>query len=299
MDEGQNVRRVLQKDIQQHLRYACHNRAYECEYCGEKGSYLSIKVHENICEHKIIPCPIMECKEKIERIHVQEHVELYCPYTEVACKYANVGCDVRMKRKLIREHEQNDEFHLHKAMSAVVNLQKAVKILKERTDILPTGEFVTFKLTRYESNRRSNKAVMSPSFYTSPNGYKLSLKVYLNGHADARGSNMSAYIHILKGEYDRSLTWPLVGRITIELLNQLADKNHHKKTLKLMKQDNARAGDDMGWGYTKFFLLSRLPCDQLSAVQFLKDDCLYFRISVTVDEYKPWLEKNLLSQLSS
>lgn len=299
MDETQNVRRLVQKDLEWHLRSACLNRDYECKYCGEKGTYLSIKVHGNNCGQKIVPCPNAECEEDIERLHIQEHVEEHCPHTEVPCKYTNVGCNVTLKRGLIEEHEQDDVLHLHTVMDTVVNLQKAITTLKERTDTLPARDFVTFKLVKYESNRRRNKTVMSPSFYTSPNGYKLSLKIYPNGHGEAvLGSHVSVYMHILEGEYDQALNWPLVGSITIELLNQLTDKSHHTKTLRLRWQDNARAADDKGWGYTSFLSLSALARDEVGVVQFLRGDCLYFRISVKVAESKPWLEYNLLSPLS-
>ena len=50
------------------------------------------------------------------------HVNYKCEYyTEVSCKYANIGCEVKLKRKDMKTHE-DDKIHLHLALGAVVEL---------------------------------------------------------------------------------------------------------------------------------------------------------------------------------
>ena len=51
---------------------------------------------------------------------------------------------------------------------------------------------------------------------------------------------------------------------------------------------NARVYDK--WGYPHFIPHSELTCDKFKSTQYLKDDTLYFRVLVEVDNHKPWLQ---------
>ena len=73
-----------------------------------------------------------------------------------------------------------------------------------------------------------------------------------------------------------------VGKVTVTLLNQLQDKNHHSKVIPFKASNNANVGDNLG--FPSYIPHSALP------LQYLQDDALYFRVSVEVANYKPWLE---------
>ncbi|XP_019860788.1 PREDICTED: TNF receptor-associated factor 5-like [Amphimedon queenslandica] len=138
----------------------------------------------------------------------------------------------------------------------------------------------------------------SPGFYTSPGGYRMSLNVYPNGNDDddSKGTHVSCYIHLMAGKCDDTLEWPFQGEVTIELLNQLEDKNHWQFTISF---DESTDGDckqrvteegSSGWGTTQFVPHSQLEYDAPTNCQYLKDDSLYFRVSVKVtSRTKPWL----------
>ena len=85
-----------------------------------------------------------------------------------------------------------------------------------------------FKLTR----KRTIMNKQSPSYYTSHNGYHMATTVHANGKGDGAGTHVRESAPILKGKYDTQLKWPFIGKITVTLLNQLEDKNHHQDTLK-------------------------------------------------------------------
>ena len=102
---------------------------------------------------------------------------------------------------------------------------------------------------------------------------------------------MSVFIYILKGDHDDNLKWPFIGIVKIELLNQLEDKNHHLKTVPFNKEDDTCVGS--AWGYRWFIPHSELTHDLVNNTQYLKDDTLYFRVSVEVSGHKTWLECTL------
>ena len=61
----------------------------------------------------------------------------------------------------------------------------------------------------------------------------------------------------------------------LELLNQLENKNHKKETFKLQRMNSRRVS-----GNDKFISHSELGYNSSLNCQYLKDDCLCFRISV-------------------
>ena len=74
---------------------------------------------------------------------------------------------------------------------------------------------------------------------------------------------------------------PFLGTVEFKLLNQLADDNHYKDMITLDTTNNMRLD--------KFLPHSKLSHDSARNTQYLMDDTLYFRVTVTVEDPKPWL----------
>ncbi len=279
--DDNGILKIMRRDLQQHL-IECPNRDYSCEHCGLKGTYATRLDHYDTCEKKIITCTNEECTMEMERMKIKNHLSEECEHTVISCKYMrSIGCDVKLKRKDMRAHEQDDKAHLNKALDTTVNLQTKVQSLLTQLS-------TRFKVIEFQKKKDNNLRYYSPSFYTSPNGYNMKIIVYANGYGDGEGLHVSVFAWIIKGKYDDELNWPFVGNVTVKLLNQLKDKKHYSITVKFIPEDNINAGGNRGCSrYIPHYQLSR---DSASNTQYLKDDTLYFRISVEVSDHKPWLE---------
>ena len=56
-DKGAGKLFIMRKHLEKHLKTKCPKRAYVCPYCGNKGTFTSIKQdHDIICEKKIVAC---------------------------------------------------------------------------------------------------------------------------------------------------------------------------------------------------------------------------------------------------
>ena len=268
-------RQVIRKDIADHLRAECPNRDYNCEHCGEAGSYVHItQVHNKTCHSKIVPCSNPKCGKTMQRQDMKCHLDTECDFTLVSCKYEGISCDVKLKRKDMAAHEQNDiRLHLHMALNRVSELEKALDSLSKENAKLKEERQVTFNLTDYEEKKRADKESRSFSFYSAARGYCVAIEVYANGYSEGKGSHLSVYAYILKGKHDAELKWPFVGRISITLLNQLENKNHFAKTIVMEAERNLHAKDN--WGYPKFISNTKLMHDPVKNIQYLKDNALY------------------------
>ena len=147
-----------------------------------------------------------------------------------------------------------------------------------------------FTMKKFQQFKEANAEWFSDPFYTHPQGYKLCVRIDANGDTK-KHTHVSLSICVMRGEYDNELRWPFHGEIAVELLDQneghSREGTHHKCTIRY--DDSSRyygqrvvLGEKMaaGAGESKFIPHSKLDPDQDSTVQYLKDDCLKFRVSV-------------------
>ena len=82
-----------------------------------------------------------------------------------------------------------------------------------------------WKIDHY--NRRFQEAVSgktlsiySPPFYVGRFGYKVCARMYPNGDGVGKGTHMSMFFVIMRGEYDALLPWPFVQKVHFRLIDQ-------------------------------------------------------------------------------
>ena len=292
--------KFLRKELEKHESEACPNRKYECPHCNEWGLYEErVTTHLQDCPMIPCMCPNEGCDVEICSSLVHYHVITDCEYTIEECKYKHVGCNAQPLRKDLEEHENDDKEHLQVVIKSMVKLQdrlteqrdqlistqSKIASLEEqyKTYTLEEGKSMTFKLTQFQDKKRDRVTYTSPSFYTRPNGYKMNIRIQARGIS---GEHISLCVEILEGLHDTNLEWPFTGSVKIELLNQLADEHHYVRIISFEKH-NAKVGSTRG---TLFIHHCELRCRYFYNQLFLKDDTLYFRVSVATADHKPWLE---------
>ena len=234
--------KVFRKDLQKHLEDECPRRQYSCPHCEETGEYQDITgKHTEICPKMEIDCPNKpQCQIKVLRENKFTHL-LICRYEKVPCKYAELGCEVTPYRKDIQEHQTDDKAHLYIAMDTVISVKKECAFLRDQVcnarlenDLTRNIAPFTFALTEYIANQIVEVYYDSSFFYSHPRGYKMFASVYLNGVNEGKGTHLSVFVQVAGyGIFDGELEFPFKGTVTIKLLNQLENKNHHQKSISM------------------------------------------------------------------
>ena len=111
----------------------------------------------------------------------------------------------------------------------------------------------------------------------------MTLVVYPNGDGLDKGSHISVYIYLMKGDNDNVLLFPFSGNIIIKLLNWTEDNGHVEKIIPFDESvpldcrqrvtDGKVAAD--GWGFHNF--LSHV--DLYNNKEYLHNDKMCFTIS--------------------
>lgn len=298
-DDTNEIAQIQRKELDEHLKQNCPLRDHRCKFCGANGTYACItEAHDRICKKKIVPCP-NNCTKTMPRQDIERHVSHECEHTVMACKFKNAGCKAEMKRGDITAHEMDDSLHLGIALTTIGGLQDhvirlqrtasklqgiVVELQDSQRETLKKGKFAVLKIADFENKKSSNVKFACPSFYISP-GYQMAIHVYPNGTGSGEGTHVSVTIEMLRGKHDSTLQWPFIGKVTITMLNQLQDTNHI-----LFTDSSYEASAGEAWDYEEFTSHSALGHDPNRNVQYLKNDALYFRVSVDVQDCRPWLE---------
>ena len=106
---GENMERY---ELAEHLDRFCPKRPYTCQHCGLAEVYDSIvNEHTPVCLKYPVPCGNKCGREDIPRASYDQHL-LTCPEQEIECEFRYAGCDVRLPRKNLPKHAQ-DDVHVH------------------------------------------------------------------------------------------------------------------------------------------------------------------------------------------
>ena len=285
---------VYPHTLQEHLQETCPHKHVQCPHCSltDKHRIITGSSHLDVCPELPIPCHNKECEEIIIRKEMEAHRE-ECPKEIVSCPYSAAGCSEMIKRENLSQHSEDSlRLHLDIAMKRIEEIGKSNQSLETKIH-----NHKILKLDEYTKRREEKTVWYSQGFYTTPGGYKMCLSVFCNGNGGAANHYLSCFIHLLSGEYDDTLEWPFRGEVTIELLNQLEDKNHEKELFYFNNSSPLEyrirvRGKDVGrgGGLQQFMPHTELSFKPTLNRQYLKDDSLYFRVSVkATSKTRPWL----------
>ena len=217
--------------MEEHIKSYCSKRLCACEHCGYYNKHdIVTEKHYPLCELFPVECPNKCSVKNLKRNQFELHLEEQCPLQVIQCPFTSAGCTVQLPRREMEEHEDKAvRQHLRMVMSLHSQQKNEPLVLSHTANSsqyllnLPPVEFA---ITDFLKMKDSNTEWVSPPFYTHPHGYKVCLVVYPNGIEIGKGSHVSVFVGLLKGEHDDQLAWPLqlwscsTGRRTGDTMNE-------------------------------------------------------------------------------
>lgn len=101
-----------------------------------------------------------------------------------------------------------------------------VRLRQDVLDVKTTNGVFIWKIPevrrRYrDAVERKTISLYSPPFYTSPHGYRMCIRAYLNGDGIGKGSHVSIFLVLMRSEHDSLLSWPFKQSVRFTLINQV------------------------------------------------------------------------------
>ena len=162
-------------------------------------------------------------------------------------------------------------------------LRNDAQVMRQRLPPSYDGHLV-WKITKFswlrnEAVNGQQRFFVSPCFFTSPRGYKMCARIYLNGNGMGRGTHISVFFVVMRGQYDAILRWPFRQKVTFMLLDQ--DNIEH--VIDEFRPDpnnpsfqRPRREANIASGFPLFCSLT-----QLSRRAYVHEDTMFLRVSVS------------------
>uniref|UniRef100_A0A673BWY9 TNF receptor-associated factor n=1 Tax=Sphaeramia orbicularis TaxID=375764 RepID=A0A673BWY9_9TELE len=247
------------KEIPDHLSWKCKHRESTCEFCMTKMLCLQ-KHKETVCPAFPVSCPNHCSFSSLPRSEVlifgaalsappQDEVENLRgtlenlrtrlsvleqggragsnsaahtlgknpPTVHKAPLWAEPVCDVGVLTMLLMSVASLEtQLNRHDDMLSVHEIRLADMDL--RFQVLETASYngtLIWKIRDYK--RRKAEAV---------SGQDMCARVYLNGDGMGKGTHLSLFFVVMRGEYDALLPWPFRQKVTLMLMDQGTSRKH-------------------------------------------------------------------------
>ena len=192
-------------------------------------------------------------------------------------KHLNTKVDTGFKQQAKESSEVNIKVQLTHQQTIKLDQQ-----LSKLTSLALTSGFTRHEFTLTEFRKHQAKGAgywFSDRFYNHPGGYCFQLGIGTNGYNEARGTHLSAFLYLVSGANDE---WPIKCTVYLQMLNQRGDHGHHTviHTVKYMKD---REHYKRIVPTNKFFPLAKLGYCTDQNTEYLKNDCLKFRMYLKVE----------------
>ena len=221
----------------------CPNYPLDCpNKCGTKGiKRAEMKGHQSTCQLEPVRCPFQEagCQAELVRKDVDHHIASSNQQHLLQVMSAFQTLKKQSMREMEELHDLKTELHLIKrGVSNTVDhlLQscdkpqaaplQSIKALLSGRLLRRVGDHITVMIPDTHQYIRYGDTWHSPPFYYK-DGYKLRLDVSLYAVLvqGLRYLNTVCSLHLLRGELDGEIEWPINYSNTVEIVFQLKYNN--------------------------------------------------------------------------
>ncbi|EQB78925.1 TNF receptor-associated factor 1 [Camelus ferus] len=206
---------------------------------------------------------------------------------EVEASHLALAASIHQSQ-LDREHILSLEQRVVELQQTLAQKDQALGKLEQSLRLMEEASFdgtFLWKITNvtrrcHESACGRTVSLFSPAFYTAKYGYKLCLRLYLNGDGTGKRTHLSLFIVIMRGEYDALLPWPFRNKVTFMLL----DQNNREHAIDAFRPDLSSASfqrpqseTNVASGCPLFFPLNKLQSPKHA---YVKDDTMFLKCIV-------------------
>uniref|UniRef100_A0A8C3G4E3 TNF receptor-associated factor n=1 Tax=Cyclopterus lumpus TaxID=8103 RepID=A0A8C3G4E3_CYCLU len=140
-----------------------------------------------------------------------------------------------------------------------------------------------YKRRKQEAVGAKTLSLYSQPFYTGYFGYKMCARVYLNGDGMGKGTHLSLFFVVMRGEYDALLPWPFKQKVTLMLMDQGPSRKHLGDAFKPDPNSSSfrRPAAEMNIASGCPLFVSQTV---LETGSYIKDDTIFIKVTVDTSD---------------
>uniref|UniRef100_A0A8C9TQV6 TNF receptor-associated factor n=1 Tax=Scleropages formosus TaxID=113540 RepID=A0A8C9TQV6_SCLFO len=258
----------------------------DVEVDGGDGGHEEASVAHSLQDDQAASLLVQRLEELQQRVHIYENIitVLNREVEKTQLSVAMLDQQNQSNREIIQHLENQVTEQQRNLVMKDVLLSSLRQRITAQEEVSHDGTLLwkvcdlNQKMKEAASGRRNNH--YSPAFYTSRYGFKVCMRLYLNGDGVGKGTHISLFFVVMKGEYDALLSWPFRHKVTFFLL----DQNQKEHVIDAFRPDLSsssfqRPVTDMNVasGCPLFFPLAKLRSTRHA---YCKDDTLFIKCVV-------------------
>ena len=147
------------------------------------------------------------------------------------------AAEYQFKREMQAKDEEIAALHIQVAELERQLHVKSTELMERDLRLLSLSENHTsydgsmiWKIPRF-SQRKAEAvngkytSMLSQPFYSGRYGYKMCLRLYIMGDGIGKGTHLSLFFVVMRGEFDNILQWPFTHKVTFKLINQAGGRD--------------------------------------------------------------------------
>ena len=246
------------RHIPVHVKDSCPLRDIVCEFCEGKVKASEMNPHLEDCAEFPLRCPNGCLREgedgvrEMKRKDIPVHLDNHCPLQKVQCPYWDHGCREETEKRHLDTHER-EFLHIHFKLSMTKTELKLIETTRNLDTANEKIAFLELQLTKSlkritlleEQNSNKDLVLQLPTgrLEWKVEGVKLKIQNKEETYSDpfyvglykCQGSiewdfissgRIVVFIHIMKGDFDSELHWPIRYKCSIVLTNQINSKDN-------------------------------------------------------------------------
>ncbi|KAL5487184.1 hypothetical protein EMCRGX_G019757 [Ephydatia muelleri] len=238
-------------------RIASRGSKMEIDGAEHTDSYLSVNTHMN----ELVCKEVSKLKTELESVFQVEAKDAEISRLKVQMS--------SLEKKVQGKETENEDRGFRLSLLENVNY--------DGTMIWKIPQFAQ-RMADAQSGKYTS--IFSLPFYTSRYGHKLCLRLYILGDGIGKGTHMSLFFVVMRGEFDNILQWPFTHKVTFRLLNQGAGQDVVDSFLPdPMSSSFKKPKTDMNVasGCPRFVSIS-----DVKSGGFIADDTIFIKVKVDV-----------------
>ena len=221
------------EDCYQHER---HLHMQESDHSVVEYSHLTMMANcrQLLTQREIVPVPVSD--HEVDMAIVMNTQELNVQRFRVPLQQSE------NEVQGIHNRSASSTMQLLQLEDAIVSLNFRVAKLKEKVRLLNTklkehdlrlsliensnhDGIIIWKIPQFSQRKADaengrSTSLFSLPFYSGRYGYKMCLCLYIMGDGIGKGTHLSLFFVVMRGEFDNILQWPFTHKVTFKLINQ-------------------------------------------------------------------------------
>jgi len=294
--EGMKEHLLLLQGLVEAHRHQHHSEALQPQVAGIRqdldGAEVKLEGHDWALSHHYSRLEKLENDvkaqaQKIDRLNASV-AELEQQNRDLKEENRTMKNDMAVLEMRANSHDDHDN-----TMNAQLNMVRTLmsSLLREFQELSRQKDAQSGKLVwkisdvcRKCAEARGNPQVFlsSPPFYTFHGGYKLCVRLYMNGHGCEWNSHLSFFFVLMKGDWDAILEWPFSHPVKFKVMGQAA-KRGDDVTASLLpdlrSESFAQPVEEMN--VPRGVPQNAFPLDILARDGYVLDDTMFVEVTIS------------------